>query len=527
MDILTIANKIGLSEKDIVRYGEEMAKIRLESLPPHRGKLILTTAITPTKAGEGKTTTVIGLADGLALLGKRTIAALREPSMGPVFGVKGGGTGGGEEILVPEEDINLHFTGDLHALTSVNNLIAAALDNEIYQKTALDVDPDTVVFPRAMDMNDRSLRHIETCLNPKDGPRHEGTFVITAASEIMAIYCLARDREDFLDRVEDIALAKDRSGRTIRVRDLSIRGAIFKLMRHAFLPNLVRTKHGTPAIVQGGPFANIAHGANAIQATKTALALSDYVVTEAGFGSDLGMEKYLDIVSPIQGFGPDMIVLVATCRALKLHGGVPFADLDREDLPALEKGFANLLFHFRNAAQYGVPVLTAINVFPQDTPKEIALLERLLKEHDIAFAANSAYFDGPKGAIALAQKTLDILSKSTACARSILDKDMDVFTKIETIAKKTYGADGVVYDEAVRERLSALDERERTFFVCISKTPNSISDDAHLLNVPRHTLHVKGLRIFDGAGFIVPLTGSIVTMPGLPKVPLAKGMKEE
>ncbi len=524
--IESILSSLGLMEEEILPYGRDVAKILFDTKErPRKGKLILTTAITPTKAGEGKTTTAIGLADGLSLLGKKALACLREPSLGPVFGVKGGGTGGGKERLVPEEGINLHFTGDIHALTSANNLIAAMVDNEIFQNSELDIDPESVVFPRAMDMNDRSLRHIETCLGTKEGPRHASSFVITAASELMAILCLSQNLEDFLNRTEDIKVAKNHKGKDIFVRDLKIRNALEKLMKKAILPNLVSTSNNTPAIVHGGPFANIAHGTNSIIATDLSLRLADYVVTEAGFGSDLGMEKYLDIVSPIQGFTPDLIVLVCTIRALKLHGGKAFEDLDKPDCTSLEKGVPNLLFHIHNASQYGLPVLVCINLFPSDTKEEVDCLSSILKERNIPFSLCSSYEDGPEGALDLAQKAIAILNENKKGFHPIVTDSMDVLEKIETIAKKTYGAENVVYEKDVLEKIRSLSPEERRFSVCISKTPNSLSDNPKLLNVPKHTLHVKGLRIFHGARFLVPLTGSIVTMPGLPKVPLAKRME--
>lgn len=525
IDIRKIGKKIGLSEKDLFLYGTTMAKIIKSPDNDRKGKLILTTAMTPTKAGEGKTTTAIGLADGLSLLGNRACLALREPSLGPVFGVKGGGTGGGKERLEPEEKINLHFTGDIHALTSATNLIAAMIDNEIFQKSELDLDPESISFPRAMDMNDRSLRRIATCLNPKDGPRHESSFVITAASELMAIFCLCKDEEDFLDRVENITIGKDTSGRKVTVKALNIRNAIRKLMEDALSPNLVQTMEGTPAIVHGGPFANIAHGTNSLIATSLALKVSDYVVTEAGFGSDLGMEKYLDIVSPLGNFSPDLVVLVGSIRAMKLHGGVPFSALEERNDNALVQGFENLLFHYHNGRQYGLPVLVSLNVFPQDTKGEIALVSKLLEEKNIPFALNTSYQEGGVGAKGLAEKVLLMLSSEKKAFHPLVDKRQDVMEKIKIIATHVYGAKDVVYEEKALEQIKNLSEEERHYDVCISKTPNSLSDDPHLLNVPEHVLHVRSLRLFDGARFLVPLTGAVVTMPGLPKVPLAKRME--
>ncbi len=524
IDVQRTAAKLGLAPEDLFCYGKEMAKVLSSPKGGRKGRLILTTAMTPTKAGEGKTTTAIGLSDGLSLMGRKACCALREPSLGPVFGVKGGGTGGGRERIVPEEKINLHFTGDLHALTSTTNLIAAVLDNELYQGNELRIDPETISFPRAMDMNDRSLRQIDTCLSPKDGMRHRSSFVITAASELMAIFCLAKDRKDFLDRVESISLARRQDGSVVRVRDLHIRGAVEKLMQDALLPNLVQTMEGTPAIVHGGPFANIAHGTNSILATDLALRLSDYVVTEAGFGSDLGMEKYLDIVAPLAGFSPDLIVLVGTIRAMKLHGGVLFPCLDERNDEALKEGFRNLLFHVRNGRQYGIPVLVSLNVFPQDRKEEIERVEGWLKERGIPCAVNTSYQEGGRGALALSEEVLRLLEAGGKDYRPLVRNEEDVQERIETIARKVYGAKEVVYDEEVQKLLPSLTAEQRHYALCLSKTPNSLSDDPHRLNVPEHVLHVRSLRIFDGARFLVPLTGSVVTMPGLPREPLAKRM---
>ncbi|MFA6624731.1 MAG: formate--tetrahydrofolate ligase [Bacilli bacterium] len=529
-DIKKIAEKLGIPEDDLVYYGRDKAKIETQGFAKdlkRKAKLILCTAITPTKAGEGKTTTAIGLADGLALKGEKALVCLREPSLGPVFGVKGGGCGGGEETLHPEDDINLHFTGDIHALTSSNNLIAALIDNELFQNSDLRVDPERVIFPRAMDMNDRSLREIETCLQAKTGPKHRSSFVITAASEIMAIFCLSKDEDDFLNRVEEMTVAYDLDGKAIKVKALECRAAIHKLMKDALLPNLVQTKYHTPAIVHGGPFANIAHGCNSLIASDLSLKLADYVVTEAGFGSDLGMEKFLDIACPLGDFKPNLIVMVATVRALKLHGGVKFEDLHNSDPDAVRIGLANLGKHLSNVSLYHVPVLASINRFKDDSDEEIEVVEDYLDSISIPYALNTSYIDGPKGALELAAKAKEMAdSNNGEDYRPLVDSNMSIKEKIETICTKIYGASGVEYSDEVNAKIDEFEkEGLSSFSVCISKTPNSLSDDPHLLNVPEHTIHVKGLRLFTGAHFIVPLTGSIVTMPGLPKVPASKKMK--
>lgn len=527
-DIRKTASQLALSEEQILPYGFDKAKIDLGENYSYkkRGKLILCTAITPTKAGEGKTTTAIGLADALKSMGKNAITCLREPSLGPVFGVKGGGAGGGEATLYPEEDINLHFTGDMHAITSVNNLIAALIDNELYQNSPLNVDSDRIIFPRCMDMNDRSLRSIETCLDDKKAIPHHSSFVITAASEVMACFCLAKDEEDFLDRIENITVAYDKSDKPIFVKALECRTAIRKLIHTALLPNLVQSKYHTPSIVHGGPFANIAHGTNSIIATKTALSLSDYVVTESGFGSDLGMEKYMDIVAPISSYSPDLVVCVCSIRALKLHGGVKFEELNISNPDAVKIGLDNLKHHIRNVKKFGVPCLIAINRFEKDTEEEIQILETFLKENRIPYALNSSYLDGPKGAIELATEALHLLEEEKSHFAPIVKEGMSIQEKIMTISKEIYGCKDVEY---TKKALDQIQEFEKSgydhFSVCISKTPNSLSDDPHLLNDPKDTtLHIREFRLFTGARFIVPLSGDVFTMPGLPKIPASKKM---
>lgn len=521
-----IAKKLSIPNDALIHYGNDKAKIeesKIDNLK-RKGKLILTTAMTPTKAGEGKTTTSIGLADGLSLLKKQVVACLREPSLGPVFGIKGGGTGGGEATLYPEDDINLHFTGDIHALTSINNLLAALIDNELYQGT-IDVDENRIIFPRAMDMNDRGLRDITTNQNDKRVKPHHSSFVITAASEIMAIFCLCKDKEDFLNRVDEITLAYRKDKTPIKAKELSCRGAVNKLIKDAILPNLVQTKYHTPAIVHGGPFANIAHGCNSIIATNLSLKLADYVITEAGFGSDLGMEKFLDIITPKIDLKPSLIVMVASIRAIKLHAGIKFEDLDKENCPAIKDGVLNLLKHVKNVGLYSLPVLVSINRFPTDSDNEIKQLESILESKNIPYALNSSYLDGPKGALDLAKKVVQLTQTEEESKFKTLVKRNDTLKeKIEKISKKIYGADAVIYENNTDSVIDEYQKLYPDFDICMSKVPTSLSDDASLLNVPKHTIHIKDVRLFTGAKFIVPLTGDVFTMPGLPKVPASKRM---
>ncbi len=529
-DLKQVLQRLSIPEEKVIPFGRDKAKLDPSFFADRKrnGKLILCTAMTPNKAGEGKTTTAICLADGLSHLGENAGLALREPSLGPVFGVKGGGTGGGKAVLEPEEDINLHFTGDLHAITTVNNLIAALVDNELYQGT-IDIDPERIVFPRAMDMNDRSLRHITVAQKDKKASAHPSSFVITAASEIMAIFCLSKNEEDFLNRVEDVLVAYRKDGTPVFVKSLSCRTAVRKLIHMALYPNLVQTRYHTPALIHGGPFANIAHGTNSILSTDLALRLFDYTVTEAGFGSDLGMEKYLDIVTPIQEKAPDLIVMVTSARSLKLHGGVSYADMAKEDTKAIEIGFANLLKHVENVKKYHLPCLVSINHFDSDTEAETETMKRLLEEQRIPYAFNSGYTEGVKGSVELARKALELLeTEDNRHFAPIVDATMDAKKKIETIAREIYGSTGVEYTDSAQKQYQEMEALGAdSFSVCVSKVPNSLSDDPHLINVPHVPLHVKEFRLFTGAKFLVPLTGDVFTMPGLPKVPASKKMEEE
>lgn len=527
-DIRNVAKTLNLKEENLITYGFDKAKIDITSLPnlKRKGQLILCTAITPTKAGEGKTTTAISLADGLRAINCDAIACLREPSLGPVFGVKGGGAGGGKETLYPEDDINLHFTGDMHAITSANNLIAALIDNELYQNSSLDVDPDRIVFSRCMDMNDRSLRDIETSLNDKKGIPHHSSFVITAASEVMAIFAISKDEEEFLDRVENILVAYSKSGKEIFARDLECREAIRKLMHIALFPNLVQTMYHTPALVHGGPFANIAHGTNTVIATDLALKLSDYVITEGGFGSDLGMEKYMDIVSHRGDFTPSLVVLVCSIRALKLHGGVLFEDLSHENIPALKEGLKNLKKHIDNVNAFNTRLVVNINKFKDDTDEEIKTLSSYLESLHVPYALNTSFTDGFEGSIELARVVKKTLEESKNHYKPIVTTSMPIKERIKKISQIMYGANDVEYTDEISEKLDEFTKKGYADFdICMSKTPNSLSDDPHLLNVPTDfNIHIKNVRLFTGAGFIVPLAGSVLTMPGLPKVPASKKM---
>ena len=518
--------------KYVQPFGWDKAKISLdyykeiESRPT--GKLVLVTAITPTKAGEGKTTTTIGLHDGLRRIGVNSLAVLREPSLGPVFGVKGGAVGALKSTIVPSDDINLHFTGDFHALTSTINLIAAIVENHVFQGNELNINPDRIVWTRALDMNDRSLRKITvTSEDSKHSITHESEFVITVASELMAIFCIANDEEDFLNRVENIIVAYTYDNKPVTVKELNIRGAIKKLMHTAMSPNIVQTLEENPVLIHGGPFANIAHGCNSVIATKMAMKLAPVVITEAGFGADLGAEKFLDIKCQRADIAPSAIVLVATVRALKLHGGVPFEELDVENIEALKAGMCNLERHAENMRKYGVPVIITANRFPSDTDAEIAELRTWCVDNNYRFAVNEGAIKGSEGAIELANEVNNVLSEETSQNFKPLypigNKGWSIRDKIGKICHEIYRASSVVYTKLAQEQIKQYEEMGyRDLAVCMAKTPNSFSDNPKLLGAPeKFVITVREVRLSAGAGFIVPLTGAVMTMPGLPKNPLA------
>ncbi len=532
-NIYDIAKKAGIDEKYVIPYGLDKAKIDLsineELKDKPNGKLVLVTAITPTKAGEGKTTTSIALTDGLHQVGVNSLLCLREPSLGPVFGLKGGATGGGLASVVPSEDINLHFTGDMHALTSSINLISAVIDNHIFQGNELQIDPSRILWKRALDMNDRALRSVTVNLDEKkSAPRHD-EFVITVASELMAILCLARDPEDFVKRVKHIVVAYDYNGEPVKLERLRISNAIYKLMKNAFNPNLVQTLEGNPCLIHGGPFANIAHGCNSIIATKMALKLAPIVVTEAGFGADLGAEKFLDIKCRVGELKPSAVVMVATIRALKLHGGVKFEELDQENVEALKAGFANLKRHMENIAKYDVPAVICVNHFTSDTQKETDALLAFCHENGYEVAFCDAFSRGGVGAVDLANKVLETLSSKESHYHPLYELDRPLKDKIEVICKEIYRATNVVYtDEALEQIANYEKQGYRNFPVCIAKTPLSFTDNAKVLNAPNDfDITIREVRLSSGAGFVVALTGSIMTMPGLPKVPAAVKMEDE
>ena len=528
LHIREVAEKIGITEDDLEYYGRYKAKLTEEYLKKaesnKKGKLVLVTAINPTPAGEGKTTTSVGLGDALSRLGHKTVIALREPSLGPCFGVKGGAAGGGYAQVVPMEDLNLHFTGDFHAITSANNLLAALLDNHIQQGNELGIDTRQIIWKRAEDMNDRALRNIVVGLGAKaDGVPREDHFVITVASEIMAILCLASDMDDLKKRLSRIIVAYTRDGQPVTAKDLNAVGSMAALLKDAIKPNLVQTLEHTPVIVHGGPFANIAHGCNSVRATKTALGISDITVTEAGFGADLGAEKFLDIKCRIAGLKPDAVVLVATVRALKYNGGVPKAELGKENLEALKKGIVNLEKHIENIQQYGVPVVVTLNSFVTDTEKETEFIRKFCEERDCKFALSEVWAKGGEGGEALAKEVLDTLNNKVSNYAPIYPDDMPLKEKIETVAKKIYGADGVTFMPAASKQLQKIEEMGfGKLPVCMAKTQYSLSDDPTLLGRPRdYNITVREAYVSAGAGFVVALTGAIVTMPGLPKHPAA------
>ncbi|PIR00890.1 MAG: formate--tetrahydrofolate ligase [Nitrospinae bacterium CG11_big_fil_rev_8_21_14_0_20_45_15] len=526
--ILNIAKKLGLQESDLIPYGADKAKLRLEILDkfPKRGKLILVSAITPTSAGEGKTTTTIGLGQALSQLGQSVCLALREPSLGPCLGLKGGATGGGKSQVIPFEDINLHFTGDFHAITSAHNLLAAMLDNSIHHKGLSDIDPRRILWRRVIDMNDRALRNIIIGLGGVlQGVPRESGFDITAASEIMAILCLAESYADLKTRLEKILVAFTYQGEPITAKSLNTVGAMMALLKDALLPNLVQTTEGVPALIHGGPFANIAHGCNSVLATKMALSLSDWSITEAGFGFDLGAEKFFDIKCRGAGLDTAAVVLVATCRALKTHGGVLKTDLEKIDLQAIQKGLPNLDRHVENIKQFCEPPIVCLNRFKGDHPEEISLVrehcEKVLK---VPFALSNVFEEGGKGGIELAEKVMLHAEKNSQPFRPLYDWDEDIKTKIWKVANKMYGAETIRYSpKAERDRLSIEKLGYQNLPVCIAKTPASLTDDPKRLGRPEHfTVTVREILISAGAGFLIPLTGDILRMPGLPKNPQAE-----
>ena len=528
--IQDIAAKLDLSADDLELYGKYKAKIALDVWQRVKdrpnGKLILVTAINPTPAGEGKTTTSVGLADAFHRQGKKTAVALREPSLGPCFGLKGGAAGGGYAQVVPMEDINLHFTGDFHAITTAHNLLAAVIDNHIQQGNALDIDVRRITWKRVLDLNDRALRHVIVGLGGKaHGTPRETGFDITVASEMMAILCLADGLEDMKKRLGQIIVAYTRDGRAVRADELGVTGALTLLFKDAIKPNLVQTLEGTPAFIHGGPFANIAHGCNSNMATKFALKLADYVVTEAGFGADLGAEKFLDIKCRFAGFHPDAVVIVATVRALKMHGGLDKKELTQVDMAALEKGLANLEKHIENIQAFGLPAVVAINAFPTDTPEELAFVEKKCKEHGVEVALSEVWAKGGEGGLALADKVEEAIHKPNHF-HVLYDVNDTIPQKIETIAKTVYGADGVDFTGPAQKQLKEIEDLGLDKMpVCMAKTQYSLSDDATKLGRPTgFRITVKELRLSAGAGFIVALTGNILTMPGLPKHPAAENM---
>ena len=527
--IWEVAQKLDIEMDDLELYGKYKAKLSDEFLASLEGKkdgkLVLVTAINPTPAGEGKTTTTVGLGEALGKLGKKAVIALREPSLGPCFGIKGGAAGGGYAQVVPMEDLNLHFTGDFHAITSANNLLAAMLDNHIMQGNALGIDPKQVVWKRCLDMNDRALRNIVIGLGKKsDGVVREDHFIITVASEIMAILCLADDIADLKKRLGRIIVAYRYDGTPVTAADLKAVGSMAALLKDAIRPNLIQTIENTPALVHGGPFANIAHGCNSVRATRAALKLADYVITEAGFGADLGAEKFLDIKCRMAGLKPDAVVLVATVRALKYNGGVPKTELAAENLEALKAGIVNLEKHIENLKQYDVPVVVTLNRFTEDTDAELSYVENFCRERGCDFALSEVWGKGGEGGIELANHLLETLETKPSKFHTLYPDEMPLKEKIETVAKKIYGADGVSFDPAALTTLEKLTELGfGNMPVCMAKTQYSLSDDPKKLGRPTgFTVNVREVYVSAGAGFVVAITGTIMTMPGLPKSPAAE-----
>ena len=527
-NITEVAKKLGITEDELELYGRYKAKISdeyIESISQREdGKLILVTAINPTPAGEGKTTTSVGLGQAFGKLGKKAIIALREPSLGPCFGIKGGAAGGGYAQVVPMEDLNLHFTGDFHAITSANNLLAAILDNHIQQGNELQIDPRQIVWKRCLDMNDRVLRNIVVGLgNKMDGMVREDHFVITVASEIMAILCLASDMHDLKERLGRIIVAYNFAGKPVTAGDLKAVGSMAALLKDAMKPNLIQTLEHTPALVHGGPFANIAHGCNSIRATKAALKMADYVITEAGFGADLGAEKFFDIKCRMGGLKPDAVVLVATVRALKYNGGVAKSELSKENLEALRAGIANLEKHIENLHKYRVPIVVTLNAFVSDTEEEIRFVREFCEERGCEFAISKVWENGGEGGVELAQKVLETLEEKESHFQVLYGDELSLKEKIHAVATEIYGADGVSYAPAAEKQLRKLEELGfGELPVCMAKTQYSLSDDPALLGRPSgFQLNVREVYVSAGAGFVVVLTGAVMTMPGLPKEPAA------
>ena len=529
--IVQVAKELGIEEEELELYGRYKAKLnqslfqRLQDKPD--GKLVLVTAINPTPAGEGKTTTTAGLGQAMAKIGKNAIIALREPSLGPVFGVKGGAAGGGYAQVLPMEDINLHFTGDMHAITSANNLCCAMLDNHLQQGNALGIDPRRILIKRCLDMNDRALRNVVVGLGGKvNGVPREDGFIITVASEVMAILCLAKDMDDLKKRLGDMLIAYTYGGQPVYARDIKADGAMTALLKDAVNPNLVQTIEGTPAIMHGGPFANIAHGCNSVRATRLALKLADYCITEAGFGSDLGAEKFLDIKCRMAGLTPSCVVVVATVRALKYNGGVPKAQLGEENIPALEKGVVNLKAHVENMQKFGIPVVVAINRFGTDTDGELQVIDDCCKELGVRYALSEVFAKGGEGGKELAQTICDVIDENEGKSRfaPIYPDEAPVEEKIETIAKTIYGADKVTYTSKALKSLKEIKALGGDKMpVCVAKTQYSLSDDPALLGRPTgFAITIRDLKLSSGAGFVVAYAGDIMTMPGLPKVPAAE-----
>lgn len=527
--IKNVAAKLGMSEDDIEMYGKYKAKISDEYMQSvknnENGKLILVTAINPTPAGEGKTTVTVGLGQAMCKLGKKAVIALREPSLGPCFGIKGGAAGGGYAQVVPMEDLNLHFTGDFHAITSANNLLAAVMDNHMHQGNTLRIDSKRIVFKRCLDMNDRVLRNIIVGMGKKgDGVMRQDGFVITVASEIMAILCLATDIKDLQERLSRIIVAYNVDNEPVTAGELKCVGAMTALLKDAIKPNLIQTLEHTPALVHGGPFANIAHGCNSVRATQTALKIADYVITEAGFGADLGAEKFFDIKCRMTGLKPDAVVLVATVRALKYNGGVAKANLGEENLEALEKGIVNLEKHIENLQLYGVPVVVTLNRFVSDTDAELAFVREFCEKRGCDFALANVWEKGGEGGIELANAVLNTLETKESHFKVLYEDNLSIKEKIETIAKKIYGADGVTYSAEADRAIAKIEEMGfENMPVCMAKNQYSLSDDAKKLGRPTgFTVNIREVYVSAGAGFVVAITGAIMTMPGLPKVPAAE-----